>query len=91
MNPSLEARVREILAGVLDPHTGRDLVSGGALRGVGISGADVSVDILLGYPALSAQAALGEAAKRALEADPAIAHAAVGVACRVVPHEVQVP
>jgi ATP-binding protein involved in chromosome partitioning len=89
MSESLEARARQILAGIVDPHTGKDLVAGGAVRGVGVSGSDVSVDIVLGYPALSAQAALADDVKRALEADPAIAHAAVGVACRVVAHEVQ--
>jgi ATP-binding protein involved in chromosome partitioning len=89
MSESLEARARQILAGIVDPHTGKDLVASGAVRGVGVSGSDVSVDIVLGYPALSAQAALADDVKRALEADPAIAHAAVGVACRVVAHEVQ--
>jgi ATP-binding protein involved in chromosome partitioning len=89
MSETLEARARQILAGVIDPHTGKDLVASGALRGVGVSGSDVSVDIQLGYPALTAQAALAETIKRALEADPAIAHAAVGLACRVAAHEVQ--
>ena len=89
MTQSVEARARQILAGVPDPHTGRDLVASGALRGVGVSGADVSVDIVLGYPALSAQAPLADTVKRALEADPAIVHAAVSVSCRVFPHEVQ--
>jgi ATP-binding protein involved in chromosome partitioning len=89
MSESIETRARQILAGVVDPHTGKDLVASGALRGVGVSGSDVSVDILLGYPALSTQAALAETIKRALEADPAIAHAAVGVSCRVAAHEVQ--
>jgi ATP-binding protein involved in chromosome partitioning len=89
MTEPLQARAREILAGVVDPHTGKDLVASGALRGVGVSGADVSVDIQLGYPALSAQAAIAAEAKRALEADPAIAHAAVSVSCRVFAHEVQ--
>ena len=89
MTEPLEARVRQILAGVADPHSGVDLVSSGALRGVGISGADVSVDILLGYPALSAQVAIADTIKCALEADPAIAHAAISVACRVFAHGVQ--
>ncbi|MEO6689612.1 MAG: iron-sulfur cluster carrier protein ApbC [Dokdonella sp.] len=89
MTESLEARVRKILAGVVDPHTGADFVSSGALRGVGVSGSDVSVDILLGYPALSVQAATADAIKQTLEADPAIAHAAVSVSCRVFAHEVQ--
>jgi len=89
MSEALEARVRELVAGVIDPHTGTDLVAGGALRGVGVSGRDVSVDLQLGYPALSAQAAMADLVKRALEADPAIDHAAVGIACRVFAHEVQ--
>jgi len=89
MTTPLEGRVREILAGVIDPHTGKDLVAGGALRGVGVSGGDVSVDIQLPYPALGAQATLADEVKRALEADPAISHAAVGIGCRVHAHEVQ--
>jgi ATP-binding protein involved in chromosome partitioning len=89
MTDSLETRVRQILAGIADPHTGKDLVASGALRGVGVAGADVSVDVQLGYPALSVQAAFAETIKRALEADPAIAHAAVSVSCRVFAHEVQ--
>ena len=44
MTQSVEARARQILAGVPDPHTGRDLVASGALRGVGVSGADVTLD-----------------------------------------------
>ncbi|MEO7431615.1 MAG: iron-sulfur cluster carrier protein ApbC [Dokdonella sp.] len=89
MTQLLETHVRELLAGVTDPHTGIDLVTSGAVRGVGIAGADVSVDILLGYPALSVQASIANTIKRALEADPGIAHAAVSVACRVFAHEVQ--
>jgi ATP-binding protein involved in chromosome partitioning len=89
MTETLEARVRQILAGVADPHTGTDFVSSGALRGVGVSGSDVSVDVLLGYPALTVQAATADAIKRALEADPSVAHAAVSVSCRVIAHEVQ--
>jgi ATP-binding protein involved in chromosome partitioning len=89
MTESLDVRARQILAGVTDPHSGKDLVASGAVRGVGVAGSDVSVDILLPYPALSAQAALAATVKQALEADPAIAHAAVSVACRVFAHEVQ--
>jgi len=89
MSENLEARARRILAGVADPHTGTDLVANGALRGIGVSGHDVSVDIQLGYPALSTQAALAASVKRALEADPEIAHAAVSMSSRVHAHEVQ--
>jgi ATP-binding protein involved in chromosome partitioning len=89
MSETLEARARRILSGIGDPHTGTDLVASGALRGVGVSGDDVSVDIQLGYPALSVQTEIAESIKNALEADPAIAHAAVSVSSRVRAHEVQ--
>ena len=89
MTDSLEQRVRQLLAGIIDPHTGRDLESGGVVRGVGVAVRDVTVDLLLPYPARGARDALGAEVKRVLEADPAIDHAAVGVASRVYAHEVQ--
>ena len=89
MSETIEARVREILAGIIDPHSGQDLVAAGALRGVGVSGDKVSVDIQLGYPALSWQATLSAQVRQALESDPAIGSAAVGVSCRIGAHRVQ--
>ncbi len=89
MNEIVEARVREILSTVVDPHTGQDLVSQSALRGVGVAEDKVSVDIQLGYPALSFQSTLSTQVKAVLEADPAIAAAAVSVSCRVGAHRVQ--
>jgi ATP-binding protein involved in chromosome partitioning len=46
-------RVNEILKTVVDPNTGKDLVSSRAARNVKVNGNDVSVDIELGYPAAS--------------------------------------
>lgn len=89
MSEALQARVRELLTRIVDPHTGKDLAAGGTLRGVGVDGDDVSVDILLGYPADSVRAILADSIKHTLEADPAIGHAAVGISWRVHAHEVQ--
>ncbi|MCK9538567.1 iron-sulfur cluster carrier protein ApbC [Dokdonella sp.] len=89
MSESAQEHVNRLLSTLIDPHTGKDLVAGGAVRGVGVSGADVSVDLQLGYPARSTHAQLAETVKRTLEADPAIGHAAVSVASRVFAHEVQ--
>jgi ATP-binding protein involved in chromosome partitioning len=89
MNEALKDRVRAILAGITDPHNGRDLVSEGAVKGIGVDGDRVSVDLLLGYPALGWQAELAALARAALEADPAIAAATVSVGFRVVAHKVQ--
>src|SRR5690606_7591409 len=89
MSEVTEARVREILSGITDPHCGENLVASGALRGVGVSGSKVSIDIQLGYPALSWQSTLSSLVRMTLEADPAIETAAVGVSCRVAAHRVQ--
>jgi ATP-binding protein involved in chromosome partitioning len=82
-----EARVRRVLEGLTDPHTGAPLAE--AVRAVGVDGARVSVDLLLGYPAAGAADALAAQAKQALEADPAIEAAAVSVTSRVHVHKVQ--
>ncbi|MDO1530494.1 iron-sulfur cluster carrier protein ApbC [Fulvimonas sp. R45] len=82
-----EARVRHVLEGLTDPHTGAPLAE--AVRAVGVDGAKVSVDLLLGYPAAGAADALAAQAKQALEADPAIEAAAVSIASRVHVHKVQ--
>ncbi|MCE5232556.1 MAG: iron-sulfur cluster carrier protein ApbC [Mizugakiibacter sp.] len=84
-----ETRVRELLAGVIDPHTGQDLVAMGAVRAVGVDGGRVSVDLLLGYPAHSVHADMAAQVKAALEADPAVEAASVSVGSRVQAHKVQ--
>ena len=89
MSQTIEARVREILATIIDPHNGQNLIEAGALRGVGVADGRVSVDIQLTYPALSWQPTLSETIRSALEADPAIESAAVGVSCRIGAHRVQ--
>jgi ATP-binding protein involved in chromosome partitioning len=89
MSESLEARARRIIAGIADPHTGTDLVASGALRGVGVAGNDVTVDIVLGYPARSVTSEIAETVRHALESGSEIAHAAVSVTSRVHAHEVQ--
>lgn len=89
MSNPVEERARQILSTIPDPHSGQDLVTSGAVRGIGVSDARVSVDIQLGYPALSWQADLAAQIKSALEADASIESASVGVSCRVGAHRVQ--
>ena len=38
MAPLTETRVREILGGIVDPHTGVALTEGGAIHAVGVDG-----------------------------------------------------
>jgi ATP-binding protein involved in chromosome partitioning len=89
MTQLTEERVRALLATVIDPHTGQDLAAGGAVKGVGVDGSNVVVDIVLGYPAVTFVDALAAQVRAALQADPAIVNATVSVNWRVHAHKVQ--
>jgi len=81
--------VMAILAEINDENSGRDLVSAGTVREVGIHDDNVSVDIRLGYHLADDGAELAAAIKARLESDPAINNAGVNINCKVVPHKVQ--
>ncbi len=84
-----QERVRELLATIIDPHTGQDLVASGALKGVGVDGDKVAVDIVLAYPARGWHDALVQLVRDALAGEPAIGNVAVSVASRISAHKVQ--
>jgi ATP-binding protein involved in chromosome partitioning len=46
-------QVTEVLRTVIDPNTGKDLVSTRSARNVRVDGGDVSVEVELGYPGKS--------------------------------------
>ena len=81
--------VMALLAGIIDENSGRDLVSAGAIREVGIHEDRVSVDVRLGYPLADNGAALAARIKTVLEADAGIDKASVNMAIKVMPHKVQ--
>ncbi|MGD9582062.1 MAG: iron-sulfur cluster carrier protein ApbC [Lysobacterales bacterium] len=89
MSNASAQRARELLATFIDPHTGLDLVCGGALAGVAADGDRVAVDVVLPYPAATWTAELALQLRQLLEADALIAEAAVNVAWRVYAHRVQ--
>ena len=85
-----EQSLRAALSGVVDPHTGSDLVAQGSVRGLGIDGGKVAVELVLGYPAGPEwRQALQDRAREALEAVPGVAAASVAVTSRVLAHKVQ--
>ncbi|MCX7033009.1 MAG: iron-sulfur cluster carrier protein ApbC [Arenimonas sp.] len=86
---STESAVREALGKIHDPHCELDLISAGAVRGVGVDGSAVAVDIQLGYPAKGWHAALEGQVRAALEALPGVARAVVTVTSRLHAHRVQ--
>jgi ATP-binding protein involved in chromosome partitioning len=48
-----EAQIQAALKDLIDPNTGKDLVSSRSARAIKVDGADVSLDVELGYPARS--------------------------------------
>ena len=84
-----EAHVRELLAGIDDPNANADLVSLGWVRGVGIDGDRVSVDLRAGYPLQGIREELAADIAGRLEADALIDKAVVNLDWKVVAHAVQ--
>ena len=74
MNPT-ESAVLDALKTVVDPNTGKDLVSTRLLKNLRIDGADVSFDVELGYPAKSQMPALRSALIAAARTVPGVGNA----------------
>jgi len=89
MSDDLRTRLTVALAGIPDPHAGADLGAAGAVKGIGIDGGKVAIEIVLGYPAAGWQAALAEQARTVALAVAGVAQATVEVRSRVVAHKVQ--
>ncbi|MGB2818413.1 MAG: iron-sulfur cluster carrier protein ApbC [Burkholderiaceae bacterium] len=81
-------QANEALKGVIDPNTGRDLVSTRSARNVRVEGNDVSVDVELGYPAASQIDGIRRAVIDALKAAGA-ANVSANVTMKIVAHTVQ--
>ena len=81
--------VMALLGEINDENSGRDLVSAGTVREVGIHEDSVSVDIRLGYHLADQGEEFAAVIKARLESDPGIDHAGVNINCKVVAHKVQ--
>ncbi|MBI5005887.1 MAG: iron-sulfur cluster carrier protein ApbC [Nitrosomonadales bacterium] len=85
-----EADVQNALKNLIDPNTKKDFVSGKSIKNVKVSGNDVTLDVLLGYPAKSVwgeiKAAIEVHLKSAL---PGAGKIEASVSSKVVPHAVQ--
>jgi len=88
MSITLEA-VREALSGVIDPNTGKDLLATKSVKNIKIDGANVSLDVELGYPAKSQIELLRTAVTAALSALPGIGQVSAHVFAKIVAHAAQ--
>jgi ATP-binding protein involved in chromosome partitioning len=81
--------VKAALSQVIDPNTGKDLVSGKSVKNIQINGADVTLDIELGYPAKSQIGPISQAAADSLRKLPGIGNVGVNAYSKIIAHSVQ--
>ena len=84
-----EQHVLDALKELTDPNTRKDYVTSKAARNVKVEGDNVSVDILLGYPAKSQVEPIRREIAAKLRALPGVAGVNVNVTMKIVPHSVQ--
>ena len=84
-----EAALQEALKAVVDPNTGRDLISTRLLRNLKIEGGDVSFEVELGYPAKSQVPALRKALIAAARTLPGVENVSIQIGWKITAHAVQ--
>ena len=88
MSITVEA-VKAALAAVIDPNTGRDLVSGKSAKNIRLDGDDVAFDVELGYPAKSQIDPIRKAVIAAVRAIPGVGNVSANVHSKIVAHTAQ--
>ena len=73
----------------IDPNTGKDFVSSKSAKNIQINGNDVSVDIVLGYPANSVINSIKALVEQHLKAVEGVGNVTVNIGSRIVSHSVQ--
>ena len=84
-----EQTIQDALKSVVDPNTGKDLVTSRCVKNIRITGTDVALEVELGYPAKSQIDAIRGAVIGALKALPGIGNVSANVFSKVVTHAVQ--
>lgn len=81
--------VTQALKTVIDPNTGKDLVSTRCIKNLAVSGGDVRFDVELGYPARSQHLKIRELIDAALATLPGLGRLDVSIRSHIVAHAVQ--
>jgi ATP-binding protein involved in chromosome partitioning len=84
-----EADIQGRLRALVDPNTGKDFVSGKAVKKIAIAGSDVTVDVQLGYPARTQHEALRKLIAGDIAALPGAGRVTVNITQKITSHAVQ--
>jgi ATP-binding protein involved in chromosome partitioning len=84
-----EATVTEALKAVVDPNTGKDMVSTRQVKNLKVEGGDVVFDVELGYPAKSQLPSLRKALIAAVRTLPGVENVSVNLSSKITAHAAQ--
>lgn len=87
--PISESQVQSALKELTDPNTRKDFVSSKSVKNIKVDGNDVSVDIVLGYPAKSVMEDIRRMVAEKLKTLPGAGKITVNVSSKIVTHAVQ--
>jgi ATP-binding protein involved in chromosome partitioning len=88
MSITIEA-VKAALSQVVDPNTGKDLNASKSAKNIPLDGADVSLDVELGYPAKSQIDGIRKAVIAAVRKVDGVGNVSVNVYSKIIAHSVQ--
>ena len=84
-----EPQVQAALKEIVDPNTRKDFVATKSVRNIKIDGDNVSVDIVLGYPAKSVMEDIRKMVADKIKAIPGAGNVAVNISTKIVSHSAQ--
>lgn len=84
-----ELLIQSTLKLCIDPNTGKDFITSKSVKNIQINDNDISLDIVLGYPANSVQDEIKSLVTNDLKAVDGVGNIIVNVGSRIVSHKVQ--
>ncbi|MGJ8619694.1 MAG: iron-sulfur cluster carrier protein ApbC [Methylophilaceae bacterium] len=84
-----ELLIQSTLKLCIDPNTGKDFITSKSVKNIQINDNDISLDIVLGYPANSVQDEIKSLVTNDLKAVDGVGNITVNVGSRIVSHKVQ--
>jgi ATP-binding protein involved in chromosome partitioning len=88
MSITLDA-IKATLSQVIDPNTGKDLISSKSIKNIQLNDANVTFDVELGYPAKSQIGGIREAVTNAVRNIEGVGSIGVNIHSKIVAHSVQ--
>ncbi len=84
-----EIDIQNSLKALLDPNTGRDFITSKSAKNIQISGNNISVDIVLGYPAKSVMSSVQTLVIQHLKKLSGVDNVSVNIGSRIAAHKAQ--